>query len=138
MSAIRRLAELTFDHHQADPDFVRLVSIENIHRGEHIKGRRTRPPQQPGDRADRRDPRARPGSRRFVRDVDALDVHMMISAFCVFRVANRYTSASSSAATSPSPDRRDHYRQMLSDMVVTYSADPSVDKSSQRGPPGGR
>ena len=35
-AAIRRLAELTFDHHEAHPDFIRLVSIENIHRGEHM------------------------------------------------------------------------------------------------------
>ena len=36
MSAIRRPAELSFDHHEANPDFNRLVSIENIDRGEHI------------------------------------------------------------------------------------------------------
>src|SRR4051794_13459914 len=39
IAAIRRLAELTFDHHEAHPDFIRLVSIENIHRAEHIIGR---------------------------------------------------------------------------------------------------
>src|ERR1044072_3692664 len=27
-SAIRRVAELTFDHHESHPDFIRLVSIE--------------------------------------------------------------------------------------------------------------
>src|SRR5438552_4881665 len=32
VSAIRRLAELTFEHHDSHPDFIRLVSIENIHR----------------------------------------------------------------------------------------------------------
>src|SRR3954447_21980607 len=36
VAAIRRLAELSFDHHEAHPDFSRLVSIENIERGEHI------------------------------------------------------------------------------------------------------
>ena len=36
VSAIRRLAELTFDHHESNPDFIRLVSIENIHRAEHL------------------------------------------------------------------------------------------------------
>ena len=41
VAAIRRLAELTFDHHEAHPDFIRLVSIENIHRAEHIAGCRT-------------------------------------------------------------------------------------------------
>ena len=37
VAAIRRLAELTFDHHEAHPDFIRLVSIENIHRAEHMR-----------------------------------------------------------------------------------------------------
>src|SRR5947209_4218589 len=36
VAAIRRLAELTFDHHEANPSFIRLVSIENIHRAEHL------------------------------------------------------------------------------------------------------
>src|SRR3954466_6628417 len=36
LAAIRRLAELTFDHHESHPEFIRLVSIENIHRAEHI------------------------------------------------------------------------------------------------------
>src|SRR3954449_2528011 len=36
VAAIRRLAELTFDHHEAHPEFIRLVSIENIHRAEHL------------------------------------------------------------------------------------------------------
>ena len=36
VDAIRQLAELTFDHHESHPDFIRLVSIENIHRAEHI------------------------------------------------------------------------------------------------------
>src|SRR6266487_3225026 len=31
-----REAELTFDHHEQHPDFIRLVSIENIHGAEHI------------------------------------------------------------------------------------------------------
>ena len=39
VAAIRRLAELTFDHHESHPEFIRLVSIENIHRAEHIAGR---------------------------------------------------------------------------------------------------
>src|SRR6266480_827955 len=33
-AAVRRLAEITFDHHEAHPEFIRLVSIENIHNAE--------------------------------------------------------------------------------------------------------
>src|SRR5688572_29956777 len=37
ITAVRRIAEVTFDHHEAHPDFIRLVSIENIHHAEHVK-----------------------------------------------------------------------------------------------------
>src|SRR6476660_2877911 len=37
-AAIRKLAEFTFDFDQANPEYVRLVTIENIHRGRHIRG----------------------------------------------------------------------------------------------------
>src|SRR5690349_10886598 len=36
LAAIRELAELTFDHHERHPQFLRLVAIENIHRAEHM------------------------------------------------------------------------------------------------------
>ena len=121
-AAIRRLAELTFDHHESHPDFIRLVSIENIHRAEHIAGREDLAGQNtPGDRADRAHPRARAaatGASR--RDVDAVDLHMMISAFCVFRVANRHTFGAifdrdlldPRAARPLPPDARRHGRRV--------------------------
>ena len=36
-AALRRIAEVTFDHHEAHPEFIRLVSIENVHYAEHVK-----------------------------------------------------------------------------------------------------
>lgn len=35
--AIRRLVEFTFDHHDRNVDFVRIVCIENIHNAEFVK-----------------------------------------------------------------------------------------------------
>src|SRR6476620_521235 len=37
VGAIRRIAEITFDHHEAHPDFIRLVCIENVNNGENVK-----------------------------------------------------------------------------------------------------
>ena len=121
VAAIRRLAELTFDHHESHPEFIRLVSIENIHRAEHIAGR---------------DDFAGENSRAielieailergradgsFTRDIDAVDLHMMISAFCVFRMANRHTFGAIFDRDLADPALRERYRQMLGDMVVEY------------------
>jgi AcrR family transcriptional regulator len=92
LAAIRRLAELTFDHHEAHPDFIRLVSIENIHRAEHMRasGRFADLNTPAIDRIARILERGR-ADGTFRRDADAVDVHMIISSFCVFRVANRHT-----------------------------------------------
>lgn len=56
----------------------------------------------------------------FRTDIDAIDVHMMISAFCCFRVANRYTFGTLFGRDLVDPALRDHYRTMLGDMVVAH------------------
>jgi AcrR family transcriptional regulator len=119
-AAIRRLAELTFDHHESHPDFIRLVSIENIHRAEHIKGRDLAGQNSPAiELIDRILERGR-ADGSFTRDVDAVDLHMMISAFCVFRVANRHTFGAIFDRDPLDPALRDRYRAMLGDMVTNY------------------
>jgi AcrR family transcriptional regulator len=121
IAAIRRVAELTFDHHEAHPDYIRLVAIENIHRAEHLA--------ELPDLEDLASPtielidtvltRGRE-SGTFTRDVDALDVHMLISSFCMYRLADRDTFRTLFGRDLADPTRRDHYRRMLGDLVVAY------------------
>jgi len=120
-AALRRVAELTFDHHEAHPHFIRLVAIENIHGAEHLA-------ELPDVRSlgspaieliERILARGRQ-SGAFERDVDALDVHMIISAYCVFRIANRYTFRTLFERDLLDPDRRLQYRRMVGDLVVDY------------------
>ncbi|WP_433728001.1 hypothetical protein ACQP2Y_13855 [Actinoplanes sp. CA-051413] len=120
-AALRQLAELTFDHHEADPDFVRLVSIENIHHAEHLRRSQSREVLS----APALDILARIMERgktagQFREDLDALDVHMIISAFCVFRGANRHTFEAIFGRDLLAPSRRDHLRTMIGDLVVAH------------------
>lgn len=119
--AIRRLAELTFDHHEAHPDFIRLVSIENIHRAEHIARSEilTGLANPALDGLTQILERGR-AAGRFRDDVDPLDVHMVISSFCVFRLANRHTFAAIFGRDMLDPGRREHYRRMLGDLLIDY------------------
>ena len=121
LAAIRRLAELTFDHHEAHPNFIRLVSIENIHRAEHMhaSGRFADLNMPAIDRIAQILERGR-ADGTFTRDADAMDVHMIISAYCVFRVANRYTWRTLFGRDLLDPKAREHYRAMLGDIVVDY------------------
>jgi TetR/AcrR family transcriptional regulator len=121
VEAMRKLAELTFDHHEAHPDFIRLVSIENIHRAEHIaRSAALSELANPAlDVLTRILERGR-AAGRFRKDVDPLDIHMMISAFCVFRTANRHTFSAIFNRDLLDPKRRKHYRTMLGDVVLEY------------------
>jgi AcrR family transcriptional regulator len=119
--ALRQVAEITFDHHEAHPDFIRLVAIENIHRAEHLA------------RSAVLDRLASPAlevltgilergraAGVFRADVDALDVHMVISSFCVFRIANRHTWKTIFRRDMLDPARRVRYRRLLGDLVLEY------------------
>ena len=121
VAAIRRLAELTFDHHEAHPDFIRLVSIENIHRAEHMRSsERIADLSMPAlDRIARILERGREAGV-FHRDVEAVDLHMLISSYCVFRVANRHTWQTLFGRDLTDAALRDRYRTMLGDVVVEY------------------
>jgi AcrR family transcriptional regulator len=119
--AIRQLTALTFDHHESHPDFIRLVSIENIHYARHIaRSEILAGLANPAlDALTRILDRGR-ADGRFRGDVDPIDVHMMISAFCVFRTANRYTFNAIFKRDMLDPTRRNHYRAMIGDLVLEY------------------
>ena len=125
--AIRRLAELTFDHHVSHSAFIRLVAIENIHRGEFIR------------RIDSLRSLAAPAKTlldrilergrelgEFRGDVDAIDVHLVISAYCVFQVANQYTFGYLFDTDLAAPDRRRHLRAVIGDVVVGWLTAPKA------------
>jgi AcrR family transcriptional regulator len=121
VSAIRRIAEVTFDHHEAHPAFIRLVGAENAQRGRHMNRVASLVETNSsavgvvGGVLDRG--RA---AGLFRADVDALDVHMMISAFCFFRVANQHTFGALFGRDLLDPATRQHYRTMVADMVTGY------------------
>ena len=92
VSAIRTLAELTFDHHESHQDFISLVAIENIHRGEFIaKSAALAELNAPALSVAEDILKRGYASGAFRRPATAIDVHLMISAFCFFRISNRHT-----------------------------------------------
>ena len=119
--AIRTLAELTFDHHEAHPDFIKLVGIENIHRAEYL--RRSEALANLGTPVIDLISRILETGRttgEFTADADALDVHMLISAFCVFRIANQHTFGVLFDRDLTADEHRERHRTMVGDMIVAY------------------
>jgi AcrR family transcriptional regulator len=121
VAAIRRLAEITFDHHDTHPDFVKLVRIENIHRAEHIRrSAAIVSVNSPVIELITKILAQGHADGVFHRHPDAIDVHMMISSFCVFRLAHRYTFGALFGRDLTDPALRDRYRTMVGDVVVDY------------------
>lgn len=121
VAAIRRLAEVTFDHHEQHPDFIRLVSIENIHGAQHIAAsEKLGKIGSPALDVIRRILTSGQESGLFTADVDAVDLHAMISSYCFFRVSNRHTFGALFGRDLLDQGRRTHYRTMLGDMVIAY------------------
>ncbi len=119
IEALCRLIQFTFDYDEAHPDFIRLVSTENIHHARHIAKSEVIHElnrsvitilQRVLDRG-KHDGVFRP-------DVDPVDIHLMMSSFCFFRVANRYTFSELFGRDLSDPRLRLLHRQMLIDAVL--------------------
>lgn len=119
--AIRRLVAFTFDHHDRNHDFIRMVSIENIHFGAHIAqsgviaALNKSVPRLIVDILDRG-----VAAGVFRKGIDPLDVHMLISAFCFFRVSNRHTFGIIHEIDLDAEAVKRQHRELICDAVIRY------------------
>ncbi|QTX03544.1 TetR/AcrR family transcriptional regulator [Agromyces archimandritae] len=126
VEAVRRLAELTYDHHVRHSEFIRLVAIENVHRGEFIRRIESiRELSRPAvDILDDILERGR-ADGSFRTAVDAFDVHLLISSYCVFQVANQHTFGYLFDRDLHEPALAGHLRTMIGDVVVGWLTSPA-------------
>ncbi|APZ53215.1 TetR/AcrR family transcriptional regulator [Salipiger abyssi] len=90
--ALRKLVEFTFDHHRRNPDFIRLVMVENIHDGSHMRNiERLAEQNVAAIRVLERICEAGRSSGLFREDISPLALHWRISAMSFFNVSNRAT-----------------------------------------------
>ncbi|MES2710818.1 MAG: TetR/AcrR family transcriptional regulator [Pseudomonadota bacterium] len=123
LDALRRLVEITFDHHAARPEFVRLVTVENIHEASHVKTSPTIRKRNAAVIGTIRTLLARgEAAGVFRKGVDPLDLHLLITGFCFHRVSNRHTLAAIFGQNLHSRKRAAAHRQMITEAVLRYIA----------------
>jgi AcrR family transcriptional regulator len=119
VEAIRRLIEFTFDYDEGHLDFIRLVSSENVMNAQYIAKSTAIQALNRGaitllqsvlDRGKR--------DKVFRQDVDPVDVHLLISSFCFFRVSNRYTFNALFGRNLSDPAVCVLHKKMLTDAVL--------------------
>lgn len=90
VAALRKLVEVTFDYHAQHPDFVRLVMVENIHQGRHLRRLEALNKVNLSAITLLRDLYARGVASGDFRDgLDPLQIHLTISALGFYNVSNR-------------------------------------------------
>lgn len=120
VEAMHRLVAFTFDYDEANPDFIRLVTIENIHRAEHMRRSQTLSRLNVSIIATLEAILERgQAAGVFRRTVDPVDLHMLISSFCFFRVSNRHTFGHVFDRDLAEEALRIRHRRLLQDAVVS-------------------
>lgn len=119
--ALMELIHSTFDHDEQNPDFIRIVSSENINNAMHMK--RSTELSELNISVIRviEDILCR-GYRDgvFCRRVEPLDLHLMISALCFFRVSNRHTFGALFNCDLSQPETYARHRSMVADTILAY------------------
>ena len=121
VEAIRRLVEFTFDHHDQNVDFVRIVSIENIHNAEYVKRTETIKAMNSKIVQALENILQRGVEQRVFRaGLNPLDVHLLVSSFCFYRVSNRYTLGEIFQVDFSDLQVKQRQRDMMCDAVLRY------------------
>ncbi|HSW05467.1 TetR/AcrR family transcriptional regulator, partial [Aquabacterium sp.] len=119
--ALRRLVGFTCDYQLANPDFIRLVMTENIHRGEFLAQSKTiQQLNVPAIDAVRAAYERGVKAGVFRKDIDPVDLHMSISALCFFNVSNRHTFSLIFKRDLDSPRAVDARRDSIVEMVLRF------------------
>jgi AcrR family transcriptional regulator len=119
--ALRKLVHFTFDFDHTNPDFVRLVAIENIHEARHLKRslkarKLTRPIIEQIERLLARGVE----TQEFRPGIDATELHMLISAMCFFSVSNRHTFAPQFGYDMSSAASYGRRKALITDAIERY------------------
>jgi AcrR family transcriptional regulator len=119
--ALRRLVGFTVDYQLANPDFIRLVMTENIHRGEYLaQSKLIQKLNVPAIEAVRSVYERGLQAGVFRSGIDPVDLHMSISALSFFNVANRHTFALIFKRDLASPAAIVARRDSIIEMVVRF------------------
>ena len=119
---LRRLVEFTFDYHDRHRDFVRLVTIENIHGARYLERLKTFRNRNASVVRTIEDLLARGVAAGVFRDdVDPIDLHLLISSLCFHRVSNRHTFGTAFGRDPSHPRLRARHREMVVDAVLRFA-----------------
>jgi AcrR family transcriptional regulator len=120
-AAIRALVGFTFDYQNSNEDFIRIVMVENIHKGVHLARSQVIQGLNMSVINTLQDIYKR-GVKTgiFRKGIDEIDLHMTISALCFFNVSNRATFSQIFKRDMSAPAMLAKRRTVVVDTVIRY------------------
>lgn len=117
--ALQRLVAFTFDHHRKNPDFIRMVMIENVHHADYLRQSKIIRDMNAGaiSRLEKLIARGE-ASGDFRSGVDATELHWQISALSVFNVSNRPTFSALFGKSLYSSEGQERLRDRAVSMIL--------------------
>jgi AcrR family transcriptional regulator len=121
LAAMQRLVEFTCDYHWKNPEFAKLVTIENVQKGRNI----TRAASISGlniSIIDATGKVLRRGADEGVlrEGIDPVELHMTISALPLFQITNRYTFGTIFRHDMASAEALAARRREIVDIILRY------------------
>ncbi|MFS7241566.1 TetR/AcrR family transcriptional regulator [Serratia proteamaculans] len=121
VAAMTRLVEESFNYHAEHPDFIRVICMENMMRGQYIR-------QSPRIKALNQSAltlledilQRGKQAQEFTPDASATDVHRLISSLCFHYVANQYTFNTLFENHEPQEDQARHIRRLAVVATLRY------------------
>lgn len=133
VEGMQRLVGNTFDHFVATPDLIRLMSVENIHYGEHLKTSKTVKPLYRGLLDTIRILLKRGQDEGVFRaDVDPIDLYLSISGLAYFFLSNQHTLSWLLDHNLASRQRVAKRRGHVITMVLSYLTQPAPEATKAK------
>ena len=131
-----RDAMATFDYHAEHPDWIRLISVANIHGARHITGSATIATRNAAIVEILSDLLRRGRDEGVFRDgIDPVHLHLLIASVCFYRVSNRHTWRVIFQRDLEAADDAAQQREMVVESVLRYLAAAGDAKVKRRTPP---
>ena len=119
--ALRRLVGFTFDHHDSNTDYIRLVMTENMERGAFLaQSKRIQALNVPAIEAIRKLYDRGVALGVFRPGLDPIDIHASISALTFFNVSNQHTFGLIFKRDTRSPTVMAARRDSIIEMVARF------------------
>jgi AcrR family transcriptional regulator len=119
--ALKRLVEFTYDHHQSNEEFIRLVMSENVQRGEYLAQSKEIQKLNGSALQTIQDLYTR-GVKQgvFKKDLTALEIHSAISALTFFNVSNQHTFGLIFKGKTPQGKAQTLKKAQVVEILVSY------------------